>query len=119
MQFQTHFQAVCILVSHFTFQTDLETSHFIEEIRADVTAQGHFDSKWKRPGSVSRLESKGHVLSNKICYLVKYKLYKINIRIKYTYLTAEICKSYLFLIIRTEGMVREVALGKSQDTVKG
>lgn len=29
------------------------------------------------------------------------------IRIKCTYLTPEICKSYLFLIIRTEGMVRK------------
>ena len=58
--------------------------HFTEEeceIRAGVTSQGHSDSKWKRPGFVSRLESKAHVLSSKMCCLVKYKLYKINIRI--------------------------------------
>ena len=40
------------------------------------------------------------------------------IRIKCTYLTPEICKSYLFLIIRTEGMVRKRG-GPGQVSVNG
>lgn len=45
--------------------------------------------------------------------------------IKYTYITPETCKSYLFLVLKAEGMVRlpilqkkrELGLRKSEDTV--